>query len=190
MKEKTLAIVGCGKLGGIVAEAVANGILSEYKLIGLYSRTRSKAEALAARMPGTAPQVCNTIEELRETIATPLHGYWYNHTCFGGTETIGNSKMKERQTDVIIINAIAPILYVYGKHRKDYALCGKAEEYLHNLKCEENGIVRRWREQGIKVDCAADSQALLHLNKSYCSNNKCRQCQFAYVYIKSVLKCL
>lgn len=133
---------------------------------------------------------CNTIEELRETIATPLHGYWYNHTCFGGTETIGNSKMKERQTDVIIINAIAPILYVYGKHRKDYALCGKAEEYLHNLKCEENGIVRRWREQGIKVDCAADSQALLHLNKSYCSNNKCRQCQFAYVYIKSVLKCL
>lgn len=64
MKEKTLAIVGCGKLGGIVAEAVANGILSEYKLIGLYSRTRSKAEVLAARMPGTAPQVCNTIEEL------------------------------------------------------------------------------------------------------------------------------
>lgn len=133
---------------------------------------------------------CDTIDELRKTIATPLHGYWYNHTCFGGTETTGNSNMKERQTDVIIINAIAPVLYVYGKHRKDYTLCGKAEEYLHNLKCEENSIVRRWREQGIKVDCAADSQALLQLNKSYCSNNKCLQCQFAYVYMKSVLKCL
>ena len=133
---------------------------------------------------------CNTIEELRKLIATPLHGYWYNHTCFGGTETCGNSKMKEHQIDVIIINAIAPVLYVYGKHRKEYALCGKAEEYLHNLKCEENSIVRRWREQGIMVDCAADSQALLHLHKSYCSNKKCLQCQFAYVYIKSVLKCL
>lgn len=133
---------------------------------------------------------CDTIEELRKIIETPLHGYWYNHTCFGGTETCGNGKMKERQTDVIIINAIAPVLYVYGKHRKEYALCGKAEEYLHTLKCEENGIVRRWREQGIKVDCAADSQALLHLNKSYCSNKKCRECQFAYIYIKSVLKCL
>lgn len=133
---------------------------------------------------------CDTIEELRETIATPLHGYWYNHTCFGGTETCGNSKMKERQTDVIIINAIAPVLYVYGKHRKEYALCGKAEEFLHSLKCEENSIVRRWKEQGVRAECAADSQALLHLNKSYCSNKKCIGCQFAYIYIKSVLKCL
>lgn len=133
---------------------------------------------------------CNTIKELREIIETPLHGYWYNHTCFGGTETFGNGKMKERQTDIIIINAIAPVLYVYGKHRKEYALCGKAEEYLHTLKCEENSIVRRWREEGIKVDCAADSQALLHLKKSYCSCNRCLECQFAYIYIKSLLKCL
>ncbi len=133
---------------------------------------------------------CNNIEELREIISTPLHGYWYNHTCFGGTETCGNGKMKDRQTDVIIINTIAPLLYVYGKHRKDYALCGKAEEYLHTLKSEENSIVRRWQEQGVKADCAADSQALLHLNKSYCSNKKCRECQFAYIYIKSLLKCL
>lgn len=133
---------------------------------------------------------CDTIGELRNIIDIPLHGYWYNHTCFGGTESCGNSKMKERQIDVIIINAIAPILYVYGKHRKEYTLCGKAEEYLHNLKCEENNIVRRWKEQGIKAECAADSQALLHLNKSYCSNRKCLECQFAYIYIKSVLKCL
>lgn len=133
---------------------------------------------------------CNTIEELREIIETPLRGYWYNHTCFGGTEHIGNSKMKERQIDVIIINAIAPVLYVYGKHRKEYALCGKAEEYLHNLKSEENSIVRRWKEQGVRADCAADSQALIHLDKSYCSNKKCLECQFAYIYIKSVLKCL
>lgn len=133
---------------------------------------------------------CNTIEELRKVIETPLHGYWYNHTCFGGTENYGNGKMKERQIDVIIINAIAPVLYVYGKHRKEYALCGKAEEFLHTLKCEENSIVKRWREQGITVECAADSQALLHLNKSYCSNKKCLECQFAYIYIKSVLKCL
>ena len=64
MQAKTLAIVGCGKLGGIVADAIASGILSEYKLTGLHSRTRAKAEALAARMPGTAPQVCDTIDEL------------------------------------------------------------------------------------------------------------------------------
>ena len=66
MTKKTLAIVGCGKLGGIVADAVASGILAEYELIGLYSRTRDKAEALAARMPQQAgtPAVCDSIGQL------------------------------------------------------------------------------------------------------------------------------
>ncbi|MBO7230990.1 MAG: DUF2851 family protein [Bacteroidaceae bacterium] len=133
---------------------------------------------------------CNTIEDLYALIDIPLHGYWYNHLCFGGTETCGNGRMKQKQVDVIIINAIAPILYVYGKHRREYSLCGKAEELLHSLKSEENSIVRRWRERGVRTACAGDSQALLHLNKSYCSNKKCLECQFAYIYIRSVLKCL
>ncbi len=133
---------------------------------------------------------CKTTEELHEVIDIPLHGYWYNHTCFGGTETCGNGRMKQRQTDVIIINAIAPVLFVYGKHRKEYSLCRKAEELLHSLKSEENSIVRRWRERGVNSECAGDSQALLHLNRFYCSNRKCLECQFAYIYIRSVLKCL
>lgn len=132
----------------------------------------------------------NSIEELYKLIDIPLHGYWYNHTCFGGTETCGNARMKQKQIDVIIINSIAPVLYVYGKHRKEYALCGKAEEYLHSLKCEENSIVRRWKEEGVKATCAADSQALIQLSKSYCSNKKCLECQFAHVYINSIIKCL
>lgn len=61
--KRTLTIVGCGKLGSIVADAVANGILSEYELIGVYSRTRAKAESLAQRMP-QAPTVCSSIDEL------------------------------------------------------------------------------------------------------------------------------
>lgn len=63
MKKKRLVIVGCGKLGAIVADAVANGTLAEYELVGVYSRTRAKAEALAGRMP-QQPAVCDSIEEL------------------------------------------------------------------------------------------------------------------------------
>ena len=58
-----MVIVGCGKLGAIVAEAVAGGVLAEYELVGVYSRTRIKAEALAQRMP-QQPVVCDSIEEL------------------------------------------------------------------------------------------------------------------------------
>lgn len=63
---KKLVIVGCGRLGGIVADAVIKGILPEYELVGVYSRTVSKAENLAARMQqhGKSCRVCTTLEEL------------------------------------------------------------------------------------------------------------------------------
>ena len=130
---------------------------------------------------------CNTLSELYEMLDVPLHGYWYNHTCFGGTETCGNGRIKQRHCDIIIINAIVPILYVYGKQRSNPALCEKAEDYLHDLKREENSITRRWEENGVTVSCAADSQALIQLNKRYCSANNCINCKFAYHYIKSRL---
>ena len=59
---KKLVIVGCGRLGGIVVDALQKGLLSEYELVGVYSRTASKAEALAARVQGC--QVCGSVDEL------------------------------------------------------------------------------------------------------------------------------
>lgn len=127
---------------------------------------------------------CNTVNDYYNLIDTTLSGYWSNHTCFGGTATIGNGSMKQRQMDVIIINAIAPTLYIYGKHRNDNAICSKAEDLLHNIKGEENSIIRKWREKGLVAECAADSQAILQLERKYCRMHDCTNCRFAYYYIK------
>lgn len=62
-----LVIVGCGRLGTIVADAVAQGLLPEYELVGLYSRTTERAEALAEHLAeqGIAGcRVCGSLEEL------------------------------------------------------------------------------------------------------------------------------
>ena len=40
---KTFVIAGCGRLAGIVSEAVVKGLLPEYELVGVYSRTAAKA---------------------------------------------------------------------------------------------------------------------------------------------------
>lgn len=63
---KRLVIVGCGRLGTIVAEAVARGLLPEYELVGLQSRTFARAEALAEALAGegVACKACRTLEEL------------------------------------------------------------------------------------------------------------------------------
>lgn len=126
----------------------------------------------------------DTLNDIYRLFSHTLNGYWQNHTCFGGTETTGNGCMKQRQVDVIIINSVAPMLYIYGKHRKEERLCGMAEDLLHRIEPEENSIIKKWRERGVKAECAADSQALLHLSRSYCRAKECTRCPFAYHYIK------
>lgn len=63
---KRLVIVGCGRLGTIVAEAAAAGLLPDYELVGLFSRTFEKTARLAAKMAEGGMQVvaCHTMEEL------------------------------------------------------------------------------------------------------------------------------
>ena len=63
---KKLVIVGCGRLAEIVTEAVGRGLLSEYDLIGVYSRTVSKAEHLVSEMQryGKSCVACQTLDGL------------------------------------------------------------------------------------------------------------------------------
>lgn len=63
---KKLGIVGCGKLGGIVADAIVKGILKEYELVGVYSRSEDRAVMLAGRVneAGGDCNVCESVDEL------------------------------------------------------------------------------------------------------------------------------
>ena len=131
---------------------------------------------------------CDTLDELKRLLQTPLTGYWSNRSHFGGTTTIGKPEtISTKHLNLLIINTIVPILYSYGKHRKDTALCSKAEDHLHLLPPEDNGIIRTWEKIGIHANCAADSQALIQLKKEYCNKKRCLDCQFAYRHLKSIL---
>ncbi len=68
MTKKTLAIVGCGKLAQITVNALINGLLPNYQLIGTYSRTFEKAEDFAQQIrsakTGYDCTACETIKDL------------------------------------------------------------------------------------------------------------------------------
>lgn len=61
MEKKRLALLGCGKLNHIVADAYLNGILPEYEVVGVLGRTKEKAEALAEKL---GCERCKNIDEL------------------------------------------------------------------------------------------------------------------------------
>ena len=62
-----LAIMGCGKLAKIIAQAFIHGMLPEYRLTAVYSRTFAHAQEIADMMQGhqdSTCQVCQSMEEL------------------------------------------------------------------------------------------------------------------------------
>ncbi len=63
---KKLVIVGCGHLAMIVVNAIINGTLSDYELIGVYSRTTAKAEHIVSIMKqhGKTCTACSSLDEL------------------------------------------------------------------------------------------------------------------------------
>lgn len=63
---KKLVIVGCGHLAEIVADAVVSGLLAEYDLVGVYSRTASKADRIVSKMQqhGKPCVACASLEDL------------------------------------------------------------------------------------------------------------------------------
>ncbi len=64
-------------------------------------------------------------------------------------------------------------------------LCDRAFRFLEELKAEDNNIIRMWRECGMKIETAADSQAIVQLKREYCDHHDCLRCRIGYEFIKA-----
>ena len=70
MEIKTLAIVGCGKLAEIVVDALINGLLPDYRLIGTLSRTIDKAQHLSDKINAVQKDYkCSAFESIDNLLA-------------------------------------------------------------------------------------------------------------------------
>lgn len=125
-----------------------------------------------------------SLEAVRALLTTQTSSYWETHFMFGNTSPQRQKTLGERSKDLVVINTVIPFLYTFGLHREDEALCNRAERLLEELKAEDNHIVRLWDEAGVAVTSAADSQALIQLQKNYCDNRKCLFCRFGYEYLR------
>jgi len=77
-----------------------------------------------------------------------------------------------------------PMLFAYGRHRSEEHLVDRAFDFLEQLKPEQNNIVRMWKECGLQVGSAGDSQALIQLKRNYCDRRDCLRCRIGFEYLK------
>ena len=119
----------------------------------------------------------NDLKTIRNVFDVKTNDYWDTHFIFGKpskkmTKTFGTTAV-----DMLIINAIAPVLFCYGIYHDNEALKEKSLGFLEKMKPEDNLVIRKFEKMGVNVCNAQQSQAVLHLYKCYCKKRKCLNCR-------------
>ena len=127
---------------------------------------------------------CMNVDEMRHMLSTHVTEYWATHYTFGAESASNSKSMSPFSINLLMINTAIPMLFAYGRHTCDVTLCDRAFDMLEQLKAEDNHIIRMWKECGLKVATAGDSQALIQLKNEYCDRKDCLRCRFGYEYLK------
>ncbi len=128
---------------------------------GLFSRTLEAADA----------------GQLRELFEVSASEYWKDHYIFG-RKSIRIAKNTGRQaTDIFLVNAVIPLIFVYGRFKDNQGVRERALEFLEAIHPEENSIIGEWKLSGMEAESAFYTQALLQLTEEYCRKRRCLECR-------------
>ena len=117
------------------------------------------------------------VKSLIQLLNITPSSYWDSHFHFGKESAESKKTFGRDSADNIIINTIAPFLFLYGKVKDNEKLTERALSLLEHIKPENNVIIRQWKNAGITAKHAYHTQAFIQLKNLYCSKKKCLNCE-------------
>ena len=119
---------------------------------------------------------CKKVAEIYDLLSVSASDYWKNHYVPDKSSTKAVKKLGKVAINNIIINTVAPFLFLYGKEKGEQQYCGKALEFLSEIEAEKNTVVEKFTSNGLSIHTASQSQALIQLYNNYCSFKRCYAC--------------
>lgn len=118
------------------------------------------------------------LETIYKVMQCEISPYWRHHEEFSKYESTEdkNGVMTRGKIDIFIINAIVPLKILINESLSDNDEVEKAMNMLTKIKGEDNVLTKEFRNYGIKVETAYESQAYIQLMKKYCRANQCHRC--------------
>ncbi len=113
---------------------------------------------------------------LEELFSIECSPYWDTHYNFGKVSDLKQKQLGDDAIRIVLINTVFVFLFTYGKVKQLPDYQDRALSFFELCAAEDNAIIKRWRKAGVKIVNAFDSQAILQLDKKYCSIKKCLAC--------------
>ncbi|QVY67143.1 DUF2851 family protein [Polaribacter sp. Q13] len=116
-----------------------------------------------------------TLKEFYDLFEIDVHPFWKIHYTFDKTSKLTQKKLSKSFVDLLLINTIIPLKFLYQKNRGEVNEVAFLE-ILQQIKSEKNSIISKFDEIGIKAKNAYETQALIELKNNYCNKKRCLQC--------------
>lgn len=123
-------------------------------------------------------------QEIQQLFELKVSQYWRTHYRFDHSSAPKHKSLGKSTIYNILINTVAPFLFLYGLNRQNNRYCDRAMEVLAQTPAEDNQTIRAWKNIGIQPANALQSQALLHLKKHYCEAAQCLHCAIGMSILK------
>lgn len=157
---------------------------SQWKMLRLrpsnfpHLRIAQLASLLQKKSTGLLDSIIDTenLESYNSLLAISASEFWDTHYSFDGGSKIKKKEMGISSRQLLLINAIIPFLFFYGKEKGIGEISQKALDLLTKIKPEHNFIIREWINAGVPPSNAMESQSILFLDKNYCKKFRCLDC--------------
>lgn len=120
------------------------------------------------------------LKNIYEYLKIEPSAYWERHYSFGKKSEKLKKSLGKNAINIICINTIVPILFLYGKLHDNERLKSLTIDLLECIPPENNHIIQYWKRAGFMPQNAYDTQALIQLYKVYCDEKRCFSCRFGH----------
>jgi hypothetical protein len=125
------------------------------------------------------------VDDIRKLLSTSTSEYWKNHYNFDAPSSFKTKTIGKSSIDILIINTIVPIIFLYGHINASPLHKDRAMSILSELPPESNSVITKWETLGFEVKSAYDSQGLLELKSNNCTEHKCLECPVGFEIMKN-----
>lgn len=109
--------------------------------------------------------------------------YWDCHFNFGTISKVQPKTLTKDFIDLIILNTILPLKYAYHKYHSE-EIVDKIIDLYQNIPAEKNSLIQSWKDLGISVTNAMESQSLIYHYKNSCDEKNCLTCSIGFKLLK------
>ena len=112
--------------------------------------------------------------------------YWRTHHIPGIASDEHPKRLGAFKANIIGINLVSVLQFAYGSVTGRETLRDSALTLLERLPAEDNRYMRNWRNTGVSIRNAFESQALLQLATEYCPAKRCTECPVGRRILQSI----